>query len=72
MEKANLINPNKPRVFGESDEDVAARKEMVDKIITIFSESGLSYDQAYYTLEAVNETLMYQSRFVQIQLPSEV
>jgi hypothetical protein len=64
---AKLRSPQEPHIFGYNDQDVATRKEMVNRIIKIFSEAGLTYDEAYITLEAVNDFLQYQSRFVCLQ-----
>jgi len=64
-----LKSPREPWIPAVSDEDREARKEMVQKIINLFVEAGYTYDQAYMTLEAVNDKLLFSSRFV--SLPKE-
>lgn len=66
MEGAELRSPREPWISAFSEEDLAARKEMVHKIIALFVEAGYTYDQAYMTLEAVNDTLLFSSRYVSI------
>ena len=61
---AILKTPQKPRIKSFSEEEATIRKELVEKIISLFAESNLTFDEAYRVLEITNETLLYRSRFV--------
>ncbi|WP_024985306.1 hypothetical protein [Brevibacillus borstelensis] len=67
MEKgAKLQTPQEPIIVCFSEKTTELRKELVEKIIGLFSESGLTFDESYRILEITNETLMYRSRFVRL------
>ncbi|MDT2237670.1 hypothetical protein P7H19_17255 [Paenibacillus larvae] len=37
------------------------------KIMNMFEAAGYTYDQAYLTLEAINDSLLFSSRFVSVR-----
>ncbi|MEV2696317.1 hypothetical protein ABNC92_03380 [Paenibacillus larvae] len=70
-EMAILKNPREPRIPARNEEDKKACEEMVLTIMNMFEAAGYTYDQAYLTLEAVNDSLLFSSRFVSVKNRSE-
>lgn len=59
-EMAILKNPREPRIPARNEEDKKARENM-------FEAAGYTYDQAYLTLEAINDSLLFSSWFVSVR-----
>lgn len=66
MDGAKITSPQKPMFWNIDIPKTEIQKEMVEKIIALFAESNITYDECKKILEATNETLQYKSRFVRL------
>ncbi|MDT2237470.1 hypothetical protein P7H19_15985 [Paenibacillus larvae] len=60
-EMAILKNPREPRIPARAMRKIKKARE------NMFEAAGYTYDQAYLTLEAINDSLLFSSRFVSVR-----